>query len=122
MGTLLKSLLGLFVLSMATGGCASLNPNTEAQLREGLEAHREAYQACYAAALERDRNVKGDVDLVVELEAEATELSAVAVEETDIEDEDLGQCIADAAEGTILPEPPGVPVEGHYRVNLQYTP
>jgi hypothetical protein len=95
-------------------GCAKLNPNTETQLLSALEAKTEAFKACYVTALDRDREVEGSMGLGLKLNEESGDVTSSEIENSDIEDTDMQKCVVDAADDISLPEPPGVPVEGHY--------
>jgi hypothetical protein len=102
--------------SLAAGCGAKLNENTEGQLKSALEAQREAFKACYEAALERDRNTQGPMNLVLDVHKESGKVTKAEVKITTISDEEMKKCVAGAAKQIKLPEPPGVPVEGHYAV------
>ena len=114
-------LVGLCLVfgSMAMA-CASLNENTEAQLLSALEAKQDAFRACYETALEKNREEQGQVGLKLDINEEPGEVTNSEVEETTIKDADMPQCVADAASDITLPEPPGVPVEGHYSIDFGF--
>jgi hypothetical protein len=42
------------------------------------------------------------------------------VKKSQINDNDMKQCVAGAAGDIKLPEPPGVPVEGHYTLDFGF--
>jgi len=108
----LCAILGSLVL-----GCgAKLNENTEGHLNSALEAQRAAFKACYEAALERDRETKGPMNLVLDVDKDSGKVTKSKVAMTTIKDEDMKKCVTGATEKIELPEPPGVPVEGRYNV------
>ncbi len=108
------------VLGSLASACAELNPNTEGHIMSALEAKKDAFKACYETALEKDREAKGNVGLLLDINEEPGEVTSSSVEETTITDADMPQCVADAASDISLPEPPGVPVEGHYTVEFGF--
>lgn len=112
--------LALGSLSIACG--ASLNPNTEGQLQDALQAKTDAFRACYVTALEKDRETKGVVGLKLDLAAESGDVqsSSVNEEKTTIADGDMKQCVADSASDISLEEPPNVPVEGYYDIDFSF--
>ena len=113
-------LLALFFLGLNAGCGATLNPNTEGQLQAALEAKTDAFRACYATALEKDRETQGTVGLKLDLGADSGDVTASSVNETTIDDADMNQCVADSASDISLEEPPGVPVEGFYDIEFSF--
>jgi hypothetical protein len=114
-------LVGLCLIfgSMAMA-CASLNENTEGHIISALEGKKDAFKACYETALEKNREEQGMVKLKLDINEEPGEVTSSEVEETTIKDADMPQCVADAASDITLPEPPGVPVEGHYDIDFGF--
>jgi hypothetical protein len=103
------------VLASLAAGCgAKLNENTEKQLKSALEAQREAFKACYEQALERDRNTQGPMSLVLDINKDPGAVTKAKVAITTIPDEEMKKCVVKVVDKIKLPEPPGVPVEGHY--------
>jgi outer membrane lipoprotein-sorting protein len=114
----------LFALTLALGllasACAELNPNTEGQLMSALEAKQAEFKTCYESALERNRTTQGNVALQLDVCEETGEVTSSTVETSTIDDDDMNQCVATAADDIVLPEPPGVPVEGHYDIEFKF--
>ncbi|MCP4606789.1 MAG: AgmX/PglI C-terminal domain-containing protein [Proteobacteria bacterium] len=107
-------------LGFLISACAQLNPNTDGQILSALEAKQDAFKACYVTALERDRETQGTVGLLLDIENPSGQVTSSAVEESNITDDEMNQCVAGAAGDISLPEPPGVPVEGHYDVQFGF--
>jgi hypothetical protein len=107
-------------LGFSIAACAALNPNTEGQIMAALEAQMGEFKACYETALDRDRNTKGTVGLKLKVHEQSGEVTSSSVENTTILDNDMNQCVANAASDISLPEPPGVPVEGYYDINFSF--
>lgn len=101
-------------------GCTKINPNTEGQLQSALEAKQGEFKTCYEDALSRDREVRGTVALKLQINKEEGKVVKAEVEKTKIKDEEMNRCVAGAASSIELPEPPGVPVEGHYAVDFSF--
>ncbi|MDJ0762202.1 MAG: AgmX/PglI C-terminal domain-containing protein [Myxococcota bacterium] len=117
----MKVVLGLcLALSTSVMACAQLNPNTEGHIKAALEARKEAFKACYESALERDRETKGTVGLKLDLAKDTGSVTSAAVAKSDIQDTAMNQCVATTASDITLPEPPGVPVEGHYDIQFAF--
>ncbi len=108
------------VLGSLASACAELNPNTEGHIKSALEAKQDAFKACYVSALDRNRETQGTVGLLLDIHEESGAVNSSSVEETNITDEQMPQCVADAASDISLPEPPGVPVEGHYNIEFGF--
>ncbi len=85
-----------------------------------LQARMDAFKGCYSDALERDRETEGRVGLLLEINEEPGQVTSSTVEETNIQDAQMPDCVADAAGDISLPEPPGVPVEGHFDINFGF--
>ena len=110
--------LAFGALSAACG--AELNPKTEGQLKSALEAKRDAFKACYESALQKDRGYKGEMGLVLDINAKPGKVTNAKVVKSDIENGKMKKCVAGAASDISLPEPPGVPVEGHYTLDFGF--
>jgi len=111
-------LVGLCMMlgSLALACAAELNPNTEKQLVSALNGKHDAFKACYETALTKDREVQGNEGLLLAIDKESGAVTTSSIEKTDIKDADMGKCVANATMDIKLPEPPNVPVEGHYNV------
>lgn len=107
------------ILGISTG-CAQVNPNTQGQLQSALEAKQGEFKQCYEAALQRDREIQGNVALKLQIDKTNGKVTQAEVEKTRIADEDMKRCVANAAKTIELPEPPGVPVTGHYAVDFSF--
>jgi hypothetical protein len=118
----LKMIVGLLSAAaiLSVGACASLNPNTEAQLRQALEAKQGKFQECHMSALDRDRETKGTVTLKLKLHEETGEVLAASVERTDVRDTTMNVCVSNAVSDISLPEPPGLPVEAEYDIVFDF--
>jgi len=119
-----KQIVLLFALTLALGilasACAELNPNTEGQLMSALEAKNGEFKACFESALQRNRTTQGDVGIKMDIAAETGDVTAATVENSTTNDQEMDQCVATAADGIVLPEPPTVPVEGHYNIQFKF--
>ena len=64
--------IGLFAaMSMLMAACgAELNPKFESSLNNALDAKNGEFKACYEAALEKDREAKGLMNLDIEFKAD----------------------------------------------------
>ena len=108
------------VIGFMFAACASLNPNTEGQILSELEAKKGEFKVCYEAALERNRETKGTVGLALKIHEESGQVTSSSVDDSTVADNEMNQCVANAASDISLPEPPGVPVEGHYDINFDF--
>ncbi len=116
------ALLGLvLVLGLVFSACAALNPNTEGQILSELEAKKGEFKQCYESALERDRDTKGMVGLDLKIDGEKGAVTSSSIgDSTTVSDNEMNTCVASSAQDITLPEPPGVPVEGHYDINFDF--
>ncbi|MCU0662804.1 MAG: AgmX/PglI C-terminal domain-containing protein [Myxococcota bacterium] len=103
-----------------TSGCLKVNPNTQGHIQTALEAKQGEFKKCYEDALQRDREIQGNIDLVLQIDKDNGKVIEAQVEKTKIADMEMKQCVAGAAETIALPEPPGVPIEGHYAVEFSF--
>jgi hypothetical protein len=114
-------LLGFsLVLGFAVSSCKALNPNTEGQIMSALEAKMSEFKVCYETALDKDRETRGTVGLKLKIHQESGSVTSSSVENSTIIDNEMNQCVANVASDISLPEPPGVPVEGHYDINFDF--
>jgi hypothetical protein len=110
--------LALGALAAACG--AELNPKTEGHIISALQAKQDMFRGCYEAALAKDREVQGEMGLLLDIHAESGKVTKAQVKESQIEDAAMKTCVAGAAGSIELPEPPGVPVEGHYTLDFGF--
>ena len=110
--------LALGALTAACG--AELNPKTEGHIMSALEAKRDAFKACYEEALQKDREYKGEMGLLLDINAQPGKVKNAKVVKSDIDNGKMKKCVAGAASDITLPEPPGVPVEGHYTLDFGF--
>lgn len=108
------------LVAVSAFGCgAPLNPKTQSNIASALSAQKQAFQSCYEAALQRNRELKGNMALKLDIDAQGRVKSA-KVEKTEIQDEEMKSCVSSAASEITLSEPPDVPVEGHYAVDFRF--
>lgn len=108
--------LGMFVVACG----AELNPKTEGQIVSALEAQKGAFKGCYETALQKNRELQGDMALQLDIHQASGKVTKAQVTKSDIPNKKMKECVAGAA-GTIkLPDPPGVPVEGHYTLTFGF--
>lgn len=114
-------ILLLAMLGSLFAACgAELNPKTEGHIVSALEAKRDAFQACYETALAKDREVKGEMALQLDINKENGKVTNTKVEKSAIADSTMKKCVCDATSDIKLAEPPGVPVEGHYALDFGF--
>ncbi len=104
----------------AMSACHSLNPNTEKQILDALQAKDGEFQACYKSALEKNRETRGTVTLKLKLDEVSGKVTSSSVDQSNIADNSMNECVKNAASDISLPEPPGLPVEGKYDVNFDF--
>ncbi len=115
------AVVSLFVLaSIVSFGCKSLNPNTEQQIIDALEAKKGEFKACYESALERNRETRGTVTLELKFDEVSGDTTSSSVDASNIADNTMNMCVSTAAQTISLPEPPGLPVEGNYDINFDF--
>ena len=110
--------LALGMLATACG--AELNPKTEGQIVAALEAKKGAFKTCYEEALQKDREAQGDMALKLDIHQQSGKVTKAEVTQSDIKNKKMKQCVAGAAGDIKLPDPPGVPVEGHYTLGFGF--
>ena len=108
------------VVGAVTSACTALNPNTEGQILSALQAKEGEFKACYQSALERNRETRGTVTLNLKIDEVSGDVTSSAVDQSNIADNGMNQCVANAASSISLPEPPGMPVEGNYDINFDF--
>ena len=114
-------MVSLFVLTgSAVFGCKSLNPNTEGQILNALEAKKGEFKACYESALERNRETRGTITLKLKFDEVSGDNTSASVDATNIADNTMNVCVQTSAQSISLPEPPGLPVEGNYDINFDF--
>ena len=108
------------VVGALMGGCTALNPNTEGQILSALQAKEGEFKACYQSALDRNRETRGTVTLNLKIDEVSGDVTSSSVGQSNIGDNGMNQCVANAASSISLPEPPGIPVEGNYDINFDF--
>ncbi len=116
-GCIIAFLAALAAVS-ALGCGAQLNPKTGQHIAAALQGQTQAFHSCYEAALQRNRELAGNMALKLDIDAKGRVKSA-KVEKTEIQDEQMQSCVSSVASGITLSEPPHVPVEGHYAVDFR---
>lgn len=114
-----KTVCFSLMLTLFVSSCARLNPNTESNIDSALEAKRDAFKACYDAALDRNHETQGMIALHLSIDAQKGAVTSSTVAETNISDEEMSSCVARAAEDITLSEPPGVRVDGRYELRFE---
>ena len=95
----------IFVLAIASTvfGCAgTLGGKTRDALREGVTAKQADLQTCYAAALAKNRDAAGQVELAVHVQSNQKTVHQVDVVQSAIDDTEMQACVqrtVGAAEG-----------------------
>ncbi len=110
----------LFAVGFLAAACSALNPNTEGQILSALEAKSGEFQACYQSALERNRETRGTVTLKLKFDEVSGDVTSSSVDQSNVGDNSMNTCVANAASSISLPEPPGLPVEGDYDINFDF--
>lgn len=106
--------------SLAAACGAELNPKTEGHIMSALQAKQDAFKSCYEAALEKDREFKGEMALQLDIHQQSGKVTKAEVTKSEIKNKKMKECVAAAASDITLPEPPGVPVEGHYTLDFGF--
>jgi len=99
---------------------AELNPNTQSNIQNALEVKQSEFKKCYESALERDREIKGDMNLQLEFSSTQKTPEKVAVKNSDIKDGDMVNCVKKAAGGISLSEVTNVPVESTNQITFEF--
>lgn len=111
----------LLGLGMMASACApKLNPNFNSSLATAMDAKKSEFQSCYEQALKKNRNVQGDMRLVLQFGPKQKQASDAQVAQTDITDEQMKQCVLTAAKGAATAHAPGVNVDAKYTVNFGF--
>ncbi len=114
--------IGLFAaMSMLMAACgAELNPKFESSLNNALDAKNGEFKACYEAALEKDREAKGLMNLDIEFKADSKKAKDASVKKSEISGGGIKKCVVGAAKGVETTELPGVPVTGKYKIDFNF--
>jgi hypothetical protein len=113
-------LLAVCITAICVSACSSLNPNTEKQILSALEAKTGEFQSCYQSALERNRETRGTVTLNLKIDEISGKVVSSSVNQSNVADNNMNECVKNAASDISLPEPPGLPVEGYYDINFDF--
>jgi hypothetical protein len=115
-----KRVILLFAFGTAVFGCAgTLGGKTRDALREGVTGKQAELQACYAAALAKNRDAAGQVKLAVHVQSEQKTVHQVDVVESAIQDQEMQACVQRAVGGVTIPEAPSGNVEAHFVLDFQ---
>ena len=117
--TIMKAVICL-ALGLVALACVKLNPNTEGQIESALQAKKDAFKACYVAALEKNRKTKGKMTLVLKIDQETGKVTSASVKKSTIKDKAMKKCVSKAAKKITLPEPTVAPVEGRYDIAFNF--
>jgi len=113
----------VFLACLVTGiGCAKeLNPRTPAEIQAAIQAERPALETCYAAALERNRDLNGEVSIVVFFDAGSSKAKSVHVSSSRIDDPTFKECVVASLRTLEIREAANVPVEGYYTLSFIFS-
>lgn len=114
------SLGWVLVAGLLFAACAELNPKFETSLNNAIKAQKGEFQTCYEKALERNRNVKGEMDLKLEFKANSKQASKASVSRSQIKDNAMKKCVSNAAKRMETTELPGAWVEGKYTLDFTH--
>lgn len=111
----------LLILGMLVSAClVKLNPEFRGSLTTALNERKADFKGCYERALARSREVRGDMKLILLFAPDSRHARDVQVVQTNIVDEQMKQCVRQAAMALTTPEPPGVPVDAQYTFNFNF--
>ena len=99
-------------------GCAELNPKFEESLNNALDAQKGEFQACYEAALQKDRNAQGEMDIHLEFTPNKKKAEKAKVTRSDITVKGMKKCVTQAAKSVKTTELPGTWVNGNYTLDF----
>ncbi|MFW6051539.1 MAG: AgmX/PglI C-terminal domain-containing protein [Myxococcota bacterium] len=105
-------------LLVATAGCGV--GDAQQRLRTAVDAEREQLDGCFAEALERDRNLTGDMVLQLHVSRQTGEVEEVEVDRSDVGDATLEQCVRTTLAGVRLEEAPRANLQVQY--TLRFVP
>ena len=112
----------IFVLAIASTvfGCAgTLGGKTRDALREVVTAKQADLQTCYAAALAKNRDAAGQVELAVHVQSNQKTVHQVDVVQSAIDDTEMQACVQRTVGGVTIPQAPSGNVEAHFTLDFQ---
>ncbi len=109
----------LFAAISLLTGCAKLNPKFEDSLNNAIMAKTGDFENCYTAALKKNPETKGDMQLKLEFEPNAKKAKSASIVATKIKDAGMKKCVVAVAQTVETVELPGTWVDGKY--TLEFT-
>lgn len=106
-------------LLAAAAGCGGIG-NAQKQLRSAVDAKKPTLDQCYGAALQRNKETVGDMDLVIHVAEKTGQVEKVDVVRDGVGDGELSQCVQSALVGIGVDPKPKANLEISY--TLQFTP
>lgn len=111
-------LIAIGALLALAGGCGI--GDAQARLRTAVDAKNEELSACYAGALERNRNAAGTIRATLHVEDDVGRVNQVEIEQSDLTDQAFQACMTDSLQSIQLEEAPAANLEVKY--TFQFTP
>lgn len=117
-----KLVFAALALSIAgTSGCmAESTVKVKSDMRLSLRTHHDDYRQCYAEALERNADTKGDIVLEFDVKQGAKKARRVKVAESSVGDTTMENCVLRQAKRLRLPVK--TPIAFSVRYPVQFRP
>jgi hypothetical protein len=108
------------VLALSVLGIGCGIGDAQQRLRTAVDEKRGELSACYAGALQRDRNAGGEMRVWLEVDNEGGDVDNVEVSSTPIDDPGFGMCVDGVLRSVQLAEAPKANLRVEY--SLMFTP
>lgn len=116
----MNRILGIATIAATLFGCAgTLGGKTRDSLREGVTGKQADLQACYAEALQRNRDAAGQVEVALHVQHDTKNVHQVDVGESAIQDQEMQACVQRALVGVTVAEAPSQNVRAHFLIDFQ---
>ncbi len=101
-------------------GCSGSGFGDEVRrdMQKQMESVQPRITECYKGALERDRKLQGEMMVAIRTEAGTGKFSDVSVQESELNDEQLQQCVVEQVSSLSLEKPTKSPVSTEYPLNF----
>ena len=115
------SIVLVILAVLLTSGCggAGLGSDVRKDIEKQMETTREMVTACYTAALDRDRKLKGTLTVQVKTDPKTGAFTRTRIKDSTLGDKSLEECVIGSISKLKLDKPTSTSVEADYPIQFR---
>ena len=115
-GLIRGTLIAVAAAGLLAGCSSTLNPQVHRSIQAQIKKQQPAFADCYSEALKQNEELAGTMTLAFVVDNKTGAITDVAIARSQIEDEQLQQCVVKRAKGITIKPMPSKPVRVNYPI------